>query len=135
MVAIKDWYLNKMGMLHIKGWGLDIVKETEKACLISHKFDENSEITWWVPKSVIIDKWEVEKKNVSNFAYHNYLVDIYCKAYDENKIENYIWSNGYNKYNGKSFIHKETTKKIKEILDKNNVDYMNKTEWVKDSLR
>lgn len=45
MVAIKDWYLNKMGMLHIKGWSLDIVKETEKACLISHKFDENSEIT------------------------------------------------------------------------------------------
>lgn len=131
MVAIKDWYLKKNNILHIKGWNLDIVKETEKACLISHKFDENSEITWWIPKSVIIDKWEIEKKDTSNFAYHNYLVDIYYKAYDENKIENYTWNNGYNKYNGKSFIHQETTKKIKEILDKNNVVYMSKQDWIK----
>ena len=68
MVAIKDWYLKKNNILHIKGWSLDIVKETEKACLISHKFDGNSEVTWWIPKSVIIDKWEVEKKDTSNFA-------------------------------------------------------------------
>lgn len=53
MVAIKDWYLNKNGMLHVKGWELSIVKETEKACLVSHKFDKSSEITWWVPKSAI----------------------------------------------------------------------------------
>lgn len=60
------------------------------------------------------------------------LVDVYYKAYDEKKIENYTWSNGYNKYNGKSFIHQETTKKLKEILDKNNVEYMNKTRMDKE---
>lgn len=125
MTAIKTWFLEKNDCKGFYQQKLEIVKETDKAVLIrcfidSYKFEQ------WVPKSCIIDEWE---KDTSNFGYHDYLVDTYHKAYEQQLIENYTIKSGMNRYRGDNFVHQMTTKQLTEALKKYNVQFMTRSEW------
>lgn len=125
MIAIKTFFLQKNSCMGFYRQQLEIIKETEKAVLVSC-FIESRRYEQWVPKSCIIDEWE---KDTSNFGYHDYLVDTYHKAYEQQLIENYTIKSGMNRYRGDNFIHQMTTKQLQEALEKHEVKFMTRSEW------
>lgn len=135
MVAIKNWFLEKNNYQYLREKELGIEKETEKAVQIYYT-SGNLKVLFWIPKSVVIDEWEELpkvkiKKDISNFGYHDYLVDVFRKAYRNNELyeQHTIRGGGYNVYSGDAFIHQWKTKELIATLDKYNVKYMNRTEW------
>ena len=126
MIAIKNWFLEKNDLRGIYGIDFLIIKETEKAMLLGYQLGLTS-FEQWVPKSVIIDKWE---KDTSNFGYHDYLVETCHKAYKAGKLfEQGTFKSGFNTYDNDSFLHQETTKELIKLLEEYNVKYMNRKEW------
>lgn len=125
MKAIKTWFLQKNEIMGFYGNELRIAKETEKAVLVE-TFINGRKYTQWVPKTCMIDEWE---KDTSNFGYHDYLVETYHKAYEDQRIKNFTINSGYNRYRGDNFIHQLTTKELMESLDRYNIDYMTRKEW------
>ena len=125
MIAIKNWFLEKNHLRGLRGVELNLEKETDKAVLVSFTIDGTKD-KQWIPKSVIIDEWE---KDTSSFGYHDYLVDVYHKAYDEGIIENYTIKSGRNVYRGDNFIYQWTTKELETSLKKHGVNYMSRKEW------
>lgn len=126
MIAIKNWFLEKNQMTGLHGRDdLTVIKETEKAVLIDipATFKHFKE---WLPKSVIIEKWE---KRTSGLAYHAYLENVYHEAYEAGQIENYTIKSGYNRYRGDAFIHQMTNKELSESLSRYKVDYMTYEAW------
>lgn len=126
MTAIKNWFLEKNNCKGFYGKQLEIIRETEKAVLI-RCFIDGTQFEQWVPKSCIINEWE---KDTSNFGYHDYLVDVYHKAYEAQQIENYTIKSGYNRYRADNFVHQLTTKQLTEDLTKYGVQFMSKSEWI-----
>lgn len=128
MIAIKNWFMTKNDMEWMRQWTWEKVKETEKAMLIrvSDRRLSFSDEQYWIPKSVIIEKWE---KDTSNFAYHRYLENTYHEAYDAGIIENTTIKSGRNTYRGDSFIHQLTTKSLIFALESAGVKFMTRTEW------
>ena len=108
MIAIKNWFLEKNKMKGFYGKELEVIKETAKAALIRTWID-GERFEEWVPKSVIIDCWE---KDTSNFGYHDSLVNVYKKNVDKDQ-----------------YIHVYTTKKLVEVLERNNISFMNRADW------
>lgn len=125
MIAIKNWFLEKNHLRGLRGVELNLEKEIDKAVLVSFTIDGTKD-KQWIPKSVIIDEWE---KDTSSFGYHDYLVDVYHKAYNEGIIENYTIKSGRNVYRGDNFIHQWTTKELETSLKKHGVNYMSRKEW------
>lgn len=125
MIAIKNWFLIKNNLRGLRGVELKLEKETDKAVLVSFTINGRHD-KQWLPKSVIIDEWE---KDTSNFGYHDYLVDVYHKAYNDGIIENYTIKSGRNVYRGDNFIHQWTTKELENSLEKKGVKYMIRKEW------
>ena len=126
MIAVKNWFLEKNNMTYLRGMELVQEKETAKAILVSFETKRFKTETVWIPKSVIIDEWE---KDTSNFGYHDYLVNVYHKAYEEGKFENFTIKSGRNEYRGDNFVHQWTTKKLIEKLEENKIDFMRRKEW------
>lgn len=128
MVAIKNWFLQKNDLNWMRRFKLEIVKETEKAVLVKvadRSLSFHGE-TYWIPKSCLIDEWE---KDTSNFAYHDYLVDVVNEAYVNGTLQNKRFQSGRNTYDMTSFTHQYTTKSLIAFLEKNNIEFMNKEEW------
>lgn len=130
MIAIKNWFLEKNHLTGLRGATLTKVKETEKAMLISYTL-VNGLRTYhceeWIPKSVIIDEWE---KVTSNFGYHEYLEDIAHKAYRDSKLfEKRTTKSGRNTYEGDAFFHQLKTTELIDMLNRYNIEYMNREEW------
>lgn len=128
MVAIKSWYLDKKEIKGFYNKELKIEKETNKAVLVGC-FINGRKYTEWVPKSCLTDEWE---KDTSNFGYHDYLVGVYRKAYENGMFgEIKVIRTGRNRnvYRGDAFIHQCTTKELTKKLSDRNVEFMNRKEW------
>lgn len=127
--AIKRWFLDKNDIRNEKIFNNSYIKrETDKAILIEIHYKYSTK-EMWIPKSVIIDYWE---KDVSPFAYHDYLVGVARKAYDEGKLfKKHIIKSGRNVYAGDSFLHQKTSKELKSLLDEYNVTYLDYKDWQK----
>lgn len=126
MIAIKNWFLRKNRLWGFYKKEIEQVRETEKAILVKVKFEDGHLSESWIPKSVIIDEWE---KDTSPLGYHDYLVDIYHKAYDDQQIENYTIKSGRNCYRGDNFVHQQSTKKLVKDLQSYGIDFMSFDEW------
>ena len=129
MIAIKNWFLVKNHLAGFRNKELEVVKETEKAMLLRTYVTDGFRkdmIQEWFPKSVIIDEWE---KDTSNFGYHDYLVEIYHKAYNEGIIENTTIKSGRNVYRGDNFVHQWRTAELVKELTARNIPFMNREEW------
>lgn len=129
MTAVKNWFLEKNNLEHMYGKKLTIEKETDKAVLIRYKLNV-TEFTQWIPKCCLCDEWEQKKKNI-NFAYHDYLVNKYHEAYDNQIIDNSIIRSGRNRYRGDNFIHQNTTKELIKALNSYGIEFMTKAEFAK----
>ena len=108
MTAIKMWFLEKNDLMGIYGRELQVVKETEKAVMVSY-WIHSIHYTTWIPKSCIIDKWE---KDTTNFGYHEYLAVTLQEAFP-NQV----------------YAHQYKTKELIEMLERKNIKFMNRKEW------
>lgn len=125
MTGIKVWFLEKNQCRGFYGKELTTVRETAKAVLVRANIDGRN-FEQWVPKSCLTEGWE---KITSNFGYHDYLVDVITKAYEDGRIENKTFKSGRNIYDQTSFLHQNTTKSLILIAEKYNINYMNREEW------
>lgn len=130
MTAIKSWFLEKNDLRHLYKKELKVERETEKAVLVYY-FEDMNRYEHWIPKSCIADEWEELKKDTSNFAYHDYLVEVINNAYRNGTLENRTFTSGRNKYDLTSFTHQKKTVEMIEFLNKNNIEYMDKETWKK----
>ena len=130
MIAIKNWFLFKNDLNWMRRFTLEVRKETEKAVLVGITDRTVSMYTesHWVPKSCLIDEWE---KDTSGFAYHRYLEDKIHEAYDLGIIENKTIVSGRNTYRGDAFVHQQTTKELIWLLNKYEIEFMERKEWEK----
>lgn len=107
-IAIKKWFLRKQGfstegIKQMMNADLHISKETEKAVFIK-------EYGMWIPKSCMAEEWDTKK---DAYDYHDYLVE---RAKEANP--------------GFAYIHQMQTKEIIELLNRNNIEYLKKEEYI-----